>query len=344
MKGCWLWVLAVSLHLTLAAAAGGRHLRRSMPTQQSLSVSKGGWRPVVGSGGLLYAGAYNTAPLHGPSYKIPIDRDYPSSARPLVARDSAKLTSIAQSYRPTTLRTVSSVAPAPSANQPINSYHNPFAYNNNLSYKFIQSFPVENIVIRNPQNPYAARPVYSKYPNKVKQSGLSSLQQLSNVQPIQFGQYQTGKPLYGKPVESYVRPTDNSGTEIFKPEVFKLPDSDTAQQSLSQTVKTAQQQQAQQQNQRQQQQQQLHSQQQQLHSQQQQLHSQQQQLHSQQQTYHQQQHSHHQQQHPYHQSQQQHQHHHQQPPHHQQQQQYQIGTPKTPYFTYQDPVYPPNIL
>ncbi|CAG9795539.1 unnamed protein product [Diatraea saccharalis] len=307
-------MVVITLQLVAATSAGGRHHRRSMPTQQTLPVSKSGWRPVVGSGGLAYSGSYNTAPLqHAPSYKVPVI-DYPSSVRPLATRDSAKLTSIAQSYRPTTLRTVSAAAPAPPANQPINSYHNPFAFNNNLSYKFIQSFPVENIVIRNPQNPYAARPVYTKYQNKVKQTASNmALQQLTNVQPVQFGQYQTGKPIvFGKPIESYVRPTDNkqtySGIETYKPEVYKLPDSDTAPQSVSQTVKTAQQQA-----------QQIHRQQQ----LQQQHHHQQQAHHPQQQQYHQQQHLHHQQTQP---------------------QQFLIETPKTPYFTYQDPAFPPSIL
>lgn len=220
---------------------------------QTLPVSKGGWRPVVGSGGLVY-GSYGTASLHSPTYKHPLSvMDlYQSSSRPVVARDSAKLTSIAQSYRPTTLRTVQTAQPAPPANQPINSYHNPFVFTNNgVSYKYIQNYPGDSVVIRNPQNPYAARPIY-KYPNKIKQQQPlqnTVLQQLTNVQPIQFGQYQTSKPLdvFGKPVEGYARPTENklsqSGTEIFKPEVFKLQDSEPAPQQVSQQVKTAQQQQ-----------------------------------------------------------------------------------------------------
>lgn len=219
---------------------------------------------MIGSGGLVYAGSYGTAPLHSPAYKLPIPLDlYQSSSRPLVARDASKITSIAQSYRPTTLRTVNTAQPAPPANHPINTYHNPFY--NNLSYKYVQNYPVESVLIRNPQNPYAARPVF-KYPGKIKGSLQSTvLQQLSNVQPLQFGQYQTSKPVdFAKPVEGYARPDNKhgySGIETFKPEVFKLPDSETAPQQVSphqvkntqqqpvksaqqQTVKTAQQQQA----------------------------------------------------------------------------------------------------
>lgn len=244
-----------------------------------MPVSKGGWRPVLGSGGLLY-GSFGTAPLHAPQYKIPVPvlDGYQSSARPLASRDAAKLTSIAQSYRPTTHRTVPSQAPI---HQPISSYHNPFAaqnhgllqnaglnlqngginhqnggfnFQNGLNYyKHIQNYPLDSVLIRNPHNPYAARPVFPQYPqNKFKQQQQqlqnNALQQLTSIQPLQFGQYQTSKPLdiFGKPVKSYARPTENKnqsgGTEIYKQEVYKLPDSDTASQSVSQQVKTAQQQ------------------------------------------------------------------------------------------------------
>ncbi|XP_060805715.1 mucin-2-like [Amyelois transitella] len=250
MNGSRRWLMLTLQALLLATSSGKHHPhRRSMPTQATIPVSKSGWRPVIGSGGVLYgtfAGAHQN-----PSYKIPVPvlDFYPSSSRPLVARDATKLTSIAQSYRPTTLRTVSAAPPAPPANQPINSYHNPFALpNNGFTYKYIQNFPLDSVLIRNPQNPYAARPVFSKYPAKIKQPYHNTvLQQLTNIQPIHFGQYQTSKPLdvFGKPVEGYARPTEPSkqshGTEIFKPEVYKLPDSDTASQSLTQQVKTAQQ-------------------------------------------------------------------------------------------------------
>lgn len=217
-----------------------------------MPVSKGGWRPVVGSGGLLY-GSFGNAPLHAPSYKIPIPvlDVYQSSSRPLVAKDVNKLTSIAQSYRPTTLRTVSASGGA-AINQPINTYHNPFALQNNgfSNYKFIQNFPSQSVLVRNPHNPYMERPVYSKYPTKLKQNNHlqnAMLQQLTSIQPIHFGQYQTAKPLdiFGKPIESYARPNEvkkqQTTIETFKPDVFKL-DNDAAPQSVSQQVKTAQQQ------------------------------------------------------------------------------------------------------
>lgn len=181
---------------------------------------------------------------------IPVVDSYPSSARPLAARDATKLTSIAQSYRPTTHRTVNAGPLSPAASQPINSYLNPFALptNGQTHYKYIQNFPSESIVIRNPHNPYAARPVFSKYPPKFKQQYSNQYQQLTNIQPIHFGQYQTAKPLdvFGKPVDGYAKPTDqrkpqSSGTEIYKQEIYKLPDSDTAPQSINQQVKTAQQ-------------------------------------------------------------------------------------------------------
>ncbi|XP_030029074.2 proteoglycan 4 [Manduca sexta] len=237
-----LWMAAVALQTLLLAVSGGHH-RRSMATQAAMS--KSGWRPVVGSSGLLYS--FGGAP----AYKIPVPvlDAYQSSARPIATRDATKLTSIAQSYRPTTLRTVPS---APPANQPINSYHNPFAYNNHqLSYKYVQNIPLDSSLIRNPHNPFAARPAYSKYPNKFKQQAQNNvLQQLTSIQPIHFGQYQTTKPLdiFGKPIETYVRPNEvrkpvhQPTMEIFKPEVFKLPDTDTSAQSVSQQVKTAQQQ------------------------------------------------------------------------------------------------------
>lgn len=216
---------------------------------QNLPVSKGGWRPVIGSGGLLY-NPLGTSPLHAPSYKIPVPvlDLYPSSSRPLAARDVTKLTSIAQSYKPTTHRTVSvSNHPQP-GNQPINSYLNPFALPNNLNhYKFIQNYPVDSVLIRNP-NAYAARPVLQKQQTKQKpQYHNNILQQLTNVQPIQFGQYSTVKPLdiFTK-ANAHSRPDGkrphSAETEIFKPEVFKLGDTDTASQFLTQSVKTAQQQ------------------------------------------------------------------------------------------------------
>lgn len=198
-----------------------------------MPVSKGGWRPVVGSGGLLY-GSLNTAPLHS-SYM------YHSSARPLAARDVNKLTSIAQSYRPTTLRTVP-VTHTLQPNQPIHSYLNPFALPSNLNhYKFLQNYPIDNMFYRQPvpHNQYSARPVL-----KQKQQYHSNiLQQLSNVQPIQFGQYSVPPlDIYGK--IDYARPDgkrpQSSDTEIFKQEVYKLPDTDS--QFISQPVKTVQQQ------------------------------------------------------------------------------------------------------
>lgn len=214
---------------------------------------------MVGSSGLLY-GSFGTAPLHAPHYKIPVpvmdQYQYQSSTRPLASKDGNKLTSIAQSYRPTTLRTVPAVSAGPAINQPINTYHNPFAFQNNgySNYKFVQNFPVESVLVRNPHNPFNQRPVYSKYPNKIKQNNHAQnmmLHQLTSIQPIQFGQYQTPKPLdiFGKPIESYARPTEtkkqqqqHGGTEIYKQELYKL-DSDAAPQSVSQQqVKTAQQQ------------------------------------------------------------------------------------------------------
>lgn len=216
-------------------------------------VSKGGWRPVVGSGGIPGFAPFQAAPLHAPpAYKIPIPvEQYPSSSRPLAARDAAKMTSMPQhQYRPTTLRSLPASSP-PSAHQPINSYLNPFGLQSGLShYKIVQNFPLESVVIRNPHNPFAARPTFSKYPMKYKQA--LQFQQLNTVQPIQFGG-PYGKPhdIFSKPVEVYVRPTDSkklhtykpdpNAPEIFKPEVYKLPDSDSASQN--QQVKTAQQQQ-----------------------------------------------------------------------------------------------------
>lgn len=218
---------------------------------QNLPASKGGWRPVVGSSGLLY-GSLGTAPLHAPSFKIPVPvltDSYPSSSRPVVSRDVAKLTSIAQSYRPTTLRTVSLPSQTISTSQPVNSYLNPFPLQNNglTHYNFVQQFPsFNNVIIRNPHNPYAARPVIQKHPQKQNQYHSNILQQLTNVMPIQFGQYSTFKPLdvYTNSVDPQ-RPKkrpNSAETEIFKPEVFKLPDSEIAPQFISpQQVKTAQQ-------------------------------------------------------------------------------------------------------
>ncbi|XP_047030821.1 proteoglycan 4-like [Helicoverpa zea] len=254
MNAVRVWVLAATLQALLLPACCGNH-RRSMAGQQQGLASKGGWRPVVGSGGLLY-GSFGTAPLHAQHYKIPVpvidQYQYQSSTRPLATKDGNKLTSIAQSYRPTTLRTVPASA-GPAINQPINTYHNPFAFQNGFSnYKYVQNYPVESVLVRNPHNPYNSRPIYSKYTSKLNKNHAQNmmLQQLTNVQPIQFGQYQTNKPLdlFGKPIESYARPTETkkqqtSGTEIYKQELYKLQDSDTAPQSVSQQqVKTAQQQ------------------------------------------------------------------------------------------------------
>ncbi|XP_075981684.1 uncharacterized protein LOC142980231 [Anticarsia gemmatalis] len=251
MNDLRLWVLAATLQaLLLSASCGSHNHRRSMGTQGGLP-SKGGWRPVVGGGGLLY-GSFGTAPLHAPSYKIPIPviDMYQSSSRPLVTKDASKLTSIAQSYRPTTLRTVSAASQGPAINQPISSYHNPFALQSGAfsNYKFIQNFPAQSVLVRNPHNPYSEHAVYAKHPAKLKQNNYLQnvmLQQLTNIQPIQFGQYQTVKPIYGK-IENYVRPNEGkkpqqSNIETFKPEVFKL-DNDAAPQSVNQQVKTAQQQ------------------------------------------------------------------------------------------------------
>lgn len=72
------------------------------------------------------------------------------------------------------------------------------------------------------------------------------MQQLTNVQPIQFGQ-PTSRPLdgYGKPADAYARPekkpSASADIETYKPEVYKLPDNDPAPQSVTQQVKTAQQ-------------------------------------------------------------------------------------------------------
>ncbi|XP_022814061.1 mucin-3A-like [Spodoptera litura] len=254
MNDVRLWVFAVTLQMLLLSASCGSH-RRSTASQVGLG-SKGGWRPVVGSSGMVY-GTYGTAPLHAPHYKIPVpvidQYQYQSSTRPVAAKDGNKLTSIAQSYRPTTLRTVPAASAIPVINQPINTYHNPFAFQSNgfSNYKFVQNYPVESVLLRNPHIPFNTRQVYSKYPNKVKQNNHQNLmmQQLTNVQPIQFGQYQTTKPLdlFGKPIESYARPTETkkqqtSGTEIYKQELYKLQDSDTAPQSVSQQVKTGPQQ------------------------------------------------------------------------------------------------------
>ncbi|XP_023947877.2 mucin-3A [Bicyclus anynana] len=242
MNGVQLCLLALAtLTLLLSVAAHRPHRRRSLVAQaQNLPVSKGGWRPVVGSGGLLY-GSLNTAPLHAP-YKIPVSglEMYHSSARPLIARDVNKLTSIAQSYRPTTLRTVPVTSHLP-PNQPINSYLNPFALPNNLNhYKFLQNYPIDSMLFRNPPQTYSARPVKTKQ----KQQYHNILQQFSNVQPIQYGQYNIPLDMYGKidyPRQDTKRP-QSAETEIFKPEVYKLPDSETASQFNAKPVKTVQQQ------------------------------------------------------------------------------------------------------
>lgn len=214
---------------------------------QHLPISKSGWRPVVGSSGLLYS-SLGTAPLHAP-YKIPIQDYYQSTGRPVATRDVAKLTSIAQAYRPTTLRTV---PVSPAQNQPINSYLNPFALPSNgvSQYKFVQNYPVDNI-FRNHHNPYLSRPVYQqKQQTKQKlaqQYHNNILQTLTSVQPIHFGQYSTPTPLdiLGNSVQVYARPDGKrpqSGTEIYKQELYKLQDNDAASQSVTQQVKTAQQQ------------------------------------------------------------------------------------------------------
>ncbi|CAG9563778.1 unnamed protein product [Danaus chrysippus] len=285
-----LWFVALTLHVFLSSIECGKrtpHNRRSVG-HTNLPVSKGGWRPVVGSGGLVY-GPLGTAPLHAP-YKIPLVDLYPSSARPVTARDVNKLTSIAQSYRPTTIRTVSVSPHAFPNNQPINSYLHQFALpNTNNYYKFVQNFPAENLLIRNPHNPYSARPVLQKQQTKQKQQYHNNiLQQLTNVQPVQFGQYQTAKPIdIYKPNEANSRPDgkrpQSAETEIFKPEVYKLPDSYTSNQYNTQPVKTAQQQSFGQQKQSFNQQQQSFPQQQQFFAQQQQSFGQQQQSFGQQQ-------------------------------------------------------------
>lgn len=243
MCGARLLLAATALQALILAVSCGH--RRSVPTQATAPISKSGWRPVVGSGGIVYSFG---GPVHAPSYKIPVPvLDYQSSARPLSARDATKLSSIAQSYRPTTLRTVATQSPH--VNQPINSYHNPYVLNNGLSYKYIQNIPLDTSYIRNPHNPFA-RPVFSKYPTKFKQQAQNNaLQQLTSLQPNYFGQYQTPKPtdVFGKPINDYVSPnvvknSQAASMEIFKPEVYKLPDTNTASQSVSQQVKTAQQQ------------------------------------------------------------------------------------------------------
>ncbi|XP_032519876.2 mucin-2-like [Danaus plexippus] len=251
MFGMRLWFAALTLHAFLSTIECGNrtpHNRRSVG-HTNLPVSKGGWRPVVGSGGLVY-GPLGTAPLHAP-YKIPLVDLYPSSARPVTARDVNKLTSIAQSYRPTTIRTVP-VSVSPHAfpnNQPINSYLHQFALPNaNNYYKFVQNFPAENLLIRNQHNTYSARPVLQKQQTKPKQQYHNNiLHQLTNIQPVQFGQYQTAKPIdIYNTNEANSRPDgkrpQSAETEIFKPEVYKLPDSYTANQYINQPVKTAQQQ------------------------------------------------------------------------------------------------------
>ncbi|CAG9133974.1 unnamed protein product [Plutella xylostella] len=181
--GARVWVALVVLLSAPATSRGGRPHRRSMASQTTLPLSKGGWRPVINSG-LPGYGAFSAAPLHAPSYKY--QDSYQSSSRPVATRDATKLTSIAQSYRPTTLRTLPASSTLPQ-NQPINSYLNPFSVpNNGLShFKIVQNFPGENVVIRNPHNPYAARPTFSKFPTKQqlnKQFQNNAIQQFNNQQ------------------------------------------------------------------------------------------------------------------------------------------------------------------
>ncbi|CAH2235295.1 jg5865, partial [Pararge aegeria aegeria] len=201
-----------------------------------------GWRPVIGSGGLLY-GSINTAQLHSP-YKIPASglEMYHSSARPFTARDVNKLTSIAQSYHPTTLRTVPITSHNLPPNQPINSYLNPFALPNNLNqYKFLQNYPIDSNIFRNQHHQYSVRPVLKNTKQKQYHNNIG---QISNAQSIQYGQYNIPLDIYGK--IDYPRPDgkrpQSSDTEIYKTEVFKLPDTDTASQFIAQPVKTAHQQ------------------------------------------------------------------------------------------------------
>ncbi|CAK1553050.1 unnamed protein product [Leptosia nina] len=209
----------------------------SYSTVAHLPVSKSGWRPVVGSSGLLYS-SFGTAPLHAP-YKLPIQDYYQSTGRPLATRDVTKLTSIAQSYRPTTLRTIP-VSSNPAQNQPINSYLNPFALPNNGlgQYKFIQNYPVD---FRNPHNPFL-RPLYQqKLPTKQKQPQQyhnNILQTLTSLQPIHFGQYSTPTPLdiLGNSVQAYARP------DAKRPQSGGTEGSNDAASQSSQQVKTAQQQ------------------------------------------------------------------------------------------------------
>ncbi|XP_041984750.1 general transcriptional corepressor trfA-like [Aricia agestis] len=219
-----------------ADALKGPHHRRSA---QGNLPSKGGWRPVVGSGGIYY-GPLGTAPLHS-SYKVPLLDVYQSSMRPIATRDVTKLSSIAQSYRPTTLRTVPAQTAHP-GHQPINSYLNPFALPNNglTHYKFVPNYQTaESVLIRNPHNQY--RPIQKHQTKQKPQYHNNILQQLTNVQQFQFGAYSTGKPLdlFAAPIEykPEKRPA-SAETEIYKPEVYKISESE----SSPQFVKTAQQQ------------------------------------------------------------------------------------------------------
>ncbi|KAJ0173967.1 hypothetical protein K1T71_010113 [Dendrolimus kikuchii] len=250
MYGVRLWLVAATLQALLLAANCISHHRRSMvPTPATFPVSRSGWRPVISSGGLLYS--FNTAPLHQSGYRIPVPvidpgLDY-TSARPLPTRETTKLSSVPQTYKTTTIRTLPSTVP----NQPINSYLNPFALPNSAiaHFKYVGNYPVE--LLRNPYNPFI-RQVYTKYPNKYKQpiQNLQQYQQLTNVQPIQFGQYQVPKPVdvFAKPVENFVKQDakkqQNTLMEIFKPEVYQVPVIDTTQKAVTQQVKTAQQQQS----------------------------------------------------------------------------------------------------
>lgn len=256
---------------------------------QTLPVSRSGWRPVVGSGGLLYS--LNTAPLHQSNYKIPVpvidSHSSYTTTRTIPTRETTKLSSVPQTYRTTTLRTLPVTVP----NQPINSYFNPFALPNSAiaHFKYVGNYPIE--LLRNPYAPYVHQ-AFTKYPNKYKQPvpNVQQYQQLTNIQPIQFNQYQEPKPVYenpvenfdkplenfgkplqnlgkplenfGTPVESFGKPTENFGKpiedlgtsnakkqqntvmEIFKPEVYQIPNIDTTQRPVIQQVKTAQQQQS----------------------------------------------------------------------------------------------------
>ncbi|GBP27264.1 hypothetical protein EVAR_77278_1 [Eumeta japonica] len=222
--------------LCALAVGNSQHQRRTLlGSPPALPLSKSGWRPVVGAGPPGY-GAFGAAPLHA-AYKIPIPVIDFSSSRPIVTRDAAKLTSIAQSYRPTTIRTVQ-VAP----NQPVNSYLNPFAlpHTGISHYKIVQNFPKENLIIRNPHGSFA-RPHQKQKPKNVFDSILQQQQLPFDYKP---------HDIFSKPADVYARPAANkkpvtykdpNAPEVFKPEVFELTDNTAAPQSVQQ-VKTQQQQ------------------------------------------------------------------------------------------------------